>query len=381
MIKKAVLRWAVFLLLWIVPSAHELSAAGEVQPARELAGALSQEKWSQVEKGVDHALAWLATQQAEDGSFPSLATAQPAITSFCVLAFLSRGYQPGPGRFGLQLERAVDYVISCQKEDGLLCLETPGPSWEFEQASHTGTYNHAISGLMLGEVYGQVNGRRAARVRTAINKALKFSRALQTRPKPSATDLGGWGYLQPTSAQRDGDLSVTAWHLMFLRSARNAAFPVPKNYADEAVAYIRRAWQPEQRMFLYNNSGVTSRGMVGAGILSLSMAGQHRSVIAEAGGEWLLAHPFRQFGEQIGEFDRWYYSMFYCSQAAAQLGGRFWNGIYPNLVESILSHQSPNGSCPAEPNRGDAVFGQCYSTSLAVLALTPAYQLLPVYQK
>jgi hypothetical protein len=353
----------------------------EVTPSKELAGALPPEKWKEVEVSVDRGLAWIASQQAPDGSFPSLSTAQPAITSFCVLAFLSRGHQPGPGLYGHQLERAIDYVIACQKEGGLLCLDAPGPVWSFEQASHTASYNHAIAGLMLGEVYGQVSGARARAVRKSIESALKFSRALQTRPKPDPADNGGWGYLRPTSSSVDGDLSVTAWHLMFLRSAKNAEFPVPKEFADEAVAYIRRAWDPASETFHYNRFGGSSRGLVGAGILSLSMAGQHQSAVAVAGGEWLLAHPFRAFGEQIGEFDRYYYSSFYCSQAAAQLGGRFWKGIYPPLAQGILDAQSPDGSFAPEPNRGDVVFGKCYSSSLAVLALTPAYQLLPVYQR
>jgi hypothetical protein len=367
-----------------LPAADEPGGKGRarsVAPAPDLAGALTPDKWRQVESSVDRALAWIASQQEDDGSFPSLSTAQPAITSFCVLAFLSRGYQPGPGKYGRQLEKAIDFVLSCQKNDGLLCLDAPGSSWQFEKASHTGAYNHAIAGLMLGEAYGEVSGKRAAAMREAIRKALQFTRELQARPKPSPIDIGGWGYLRPTSGGMDGDLSVTAWHLMFLRSARNAEFKVPKNYADEAVQYVRRAWDPAQRMFIYNRFGTTSRGLTGAGILSLSMAGQHQSAIAQAGGDWLLQHPFNNFGEQIGEFDRWYYSMFYCSQAAAQLGGRYWNGIYPPVAESILSHQLPDGSYPTEPNRGDYVFGKCYSTSLGVLALTPAYQLLPVYQR
>jgi hypothetical protein len=350
-------------------------------PSKDLAGALPPEKWRQVENSVDRGLAWLASQQADDGSFPTLPTAQPAVTSFCVLAFLSRGHQPGSGPYGRQMERAIDFVLSCQKEDGLLCYDTPGPDWEFETASHTASYNHAIAGLMLGEVYGQVSGKRARTVREAIEKALRFTHNLQARPKPSPIDKGGWGYLRLTSPNMDGDLSVTAWHLMFLRSARNAEFKVPKQYADEAVEYIRRAWNPAQGVFLYNRFGGTSRGMMGAGILSLSMAGQHQSAMAVAAGDWLLAHPFNRFGEQIGEFDRYYYSMFYCSQAAAQLGGHYWKGIYPSLAESILTSQLADGSYPTEPNRGDVVFGQTYSTSLAVLALTPAYQLLPVYQR
>jgi hypothetical protein len=31
--------------------------------------------------------------------------------------------------------------------------------------------------------------------------------------------------------------------------------------------------------------------------------------------------------------------------------------------------------------QGDAIFGSTYTTAVAVLALTPAYQLLPIYQR
>jgi hypothetical protein len=351
----------------------------EAVPARDLADALTPEKWRQVEDSVDRGLAWLASQQRDDGSFPTLSAAQPAVTSFCVLAFLSRGHQPGAGPYGKQLERAIDYVVSCQKEDGLLCLDAPGSSWQFEKASHTASYNHAIAGLMLGEAYGQVSGKRAREVRAALDKALQFTRKLQTRPKNPA-DAGGWGYFRP-QGDLDGDLSITAWQVMFLRSAKNAEFNVPKRFADEAVEYVRQRWDPKTGMFLYNRYGGFSRGLMAAGVLSLSMAGLHQSDIAKAAGDWLVDHPFRRFGESYGEFDRVYYSMFYCSQAAAQLGGHYWKGIYPPLVDVALSAQTADGSYENEPNRGDVVFGQCYSTSLAVLSLTPAYQLLPVYQR
>jgi hypothetical protein len=64
----------------------------------------------------------------------------------------------------------------------------------------------------------------------------------------------------------------------------------------------------------------------------------------------------------------------------AQVGGATWNKVYPQIVEQILKEQTPNGSWPA--GRGnEASFGSTYSTALAVLALTPPYQLLPIYQR
>jgi hypothetical protein len=363
-----------------------LAPAGKTatQPApgaKPLSAVLPPEKWKKMEGAVDRALAWIASEQANDGSFPSLNTAQPAVTSLCVMAFLSRGHQPGVGPYGQQLDRAIDYVLSCQKSDGLLCHDSPGPYWQFERASHTGSYNHAIAGLMLGEVYGHVTGERAKQLKTAIQKALVFSRALQSRPKMDPEDFGGWKYIRPATPNSDADLSVTAWQLMFLRSARNAEFSVSQKYVEEALDYVRRNWDPQTGMFNYTKSEGGSRGMVGAGILSLSMGGQHQTAMARAAGDWLLAHPYGRLGQSYGTFDRYFYSMYYCSQAAAQLGGHYWEGIYPPIVDAVLNCQEPSGALPPEPNRGDVVFGQCYTTALAVLALTPPYQLLPVYQR
>jgi len=109
---------------------------------------------------------------------------------------------------------------------------------EEKQASHTAVYNHTISGLMLGEVYGQVSGARAKQVKQAIERALKFSQELQSRPK-RYVDIGGWRYVPVFRSGIDSDLSVTGWQLMFFRSAKNAEFDVPEKSVSAAVDYVR----------------------------------------------------------------------------------------------------------------------------------------------
>ena len=47
---------------------------------RPLAAVLSPAKWQQVENAVDRALAWIASQQLTDGSFPTVDSGQPAVT-------------------------------------------------------------------------------------------------------------------------------------------------------------------------------------------------------------------------------------------------------------------------------------------------------------
>jgi len=268
-----------------------------------------------------------------------------------------------------------------------LCMGVPGPEHVLYTPAHTASYNHPIAGLMLGEVYGQIKGDRAVRVKQAIEKALLWTRRLQLLridQKPPL-DRGGWRYLNTTTAS-DSDLSVTSWHLMFLRSSRNAEFDVPQEWVDEAAAYVRRCWIPETGAFAYlfrdGRRAADTRGMTGAGILSLSLGGQHETAMARAAGDWLLAHPYHVFGEKIGPADMFFYSTFYCSQAAVQLGGHYWERIYPGIVDVLLDCQNADGSWPPDVGlTAGARYGQCYSTAMAVLSLTPPYQLLPVYQR
>ncbi len=295
------------------------------------------------------------------------------------MAFLSRGHLPGEGPYGPLLERAVDFVVSCQRANGLLARAGSGSG----AIGKTANYNHAISGLMLTEVYGLTDRERAGRLKPAIVAALAFTRGDQTRTKADPDDRGGWRYLQ-SEAVGDSDLSVTSWQLMFLRSARNAEFEVPKQFVDDAVGYVLRCWEDREGVFYYKRTGGEnrwSRGMVGAGIVSLALAGQHDTRIAQRAGDWLVRNPFRRFGEQVGTGDRFFYSTYYCSQAMAQLGGRHWKQFFPSLVQVLLRSQQAGGEWPAEPAGNDAVFGNVYTTAMAVLSLTPPLQLLPVYQR
>ena len=360
-----------------------------VHATNTLTEVLTPGRWAAVENSVDRALAWIAGQQAENGSFPTHAGGATGGDELVRAGVSGAGTSARPG----SLRRAhgsgdrLCAVLPEGRRTVFVSAEQTNTIHVDMTAIHTAVYNHAISGLMLGEVFGHVTGPRMEEVKAGMSKALQFTRELQTRPKTHEADMGGWRYLRLRydHAAADSDLSVTAWQILFLRSARNAEFNVPQSFVDEAMEFVHRCWDAKKGVFNYALEGAgdvrSSRGMVGAGILCLSLAGQHQTPPALRAGDWLLAHPYRRFGELVGTDDNFFYSTYYCSQAAAQLGGTYWKGIYEPLAETLLAGQRGDGSWPPEPQGSISRVGNVYTTAMAVLSLTPPYQLLPVYQR
>jgi hypothetical protein len=335
---------------------------------------VSVELLNRVDESTARALAWLARKQLSDGSFPADSLGQPGITSLGTLAFLSWGHEPGRGQYGNTIQRALAYIASCQQNNGLISAHG--------NVSAPATYNHAISGLAISEAYGMCSELAGPATANVIHDALNLSLKLQCRDHDSAYD-GGWGYL----GSQDPDLSVAGWHLMFLRSAKNAGFDVPPEPIDRAVGFILRCYGPAHKTFEYDvrPDDRRSRAMAGAGILALAHSGLHNRPEAVGAAEWILAHGFRQYNMSLHvsrtyHGDRYHYGAFYCSQAMFQMGGHYWEQFFPQIAEQLMSNQRPDGAWNEERNL-DGRFGRSYTTSLAVLALAAPNQFLPVFQR
>jgi hypothetical protein len=392
------IKWIV--VLFVMAACVPLDAQDAKNAERELRRApiraaeddatkvLSHDEWKRVDGAVNRALSWLASQQQPDGSFPTMPIGQPGVTSLCVLAFMAHGDNPSEGRYGKQLEKAVQFIMSCQKENGLVALRAPdGPQinrnigWEL---GVTVAYNHAVSSLALSEIYGTGHIKRPEQLKQVLSKSLAATLQMQQWPKDHEADNGGWRYVMDFD-KKDSDLSLTGWNLMFLRSARNGGFNVPKKQIDEAVAYVRRTFDKDRGVFGYTTvSGDSySRAMAGAGILALAHAGFHNSIEAQTSAKWLHKYTFTEYNTSGGVpfADRYHYSLFNACYAMYQLGGPDWARFFPPTVRALLAAQSADGSWDAESFHRDRPFGQSYTTALVVLSLGAPNQFLPVFQR
>lgn len=338
------------LLILTLPMAYSSSAA---EPANG----------EQLEKVVNRALEFLQRTQDKDGSWKAGNQKNTAVTALAVMAFLSAGHVPGEGPYGDNIEKGIRWVLGEQLENGMIAT---GGGHEM--------YHHGISSLMLAEVAGMTKGKLAEEVKRKLEKAIKVVLQGQ-RDSSTGIHRGGWRYKMSAT---DSDISVAGWQLMALRAAKNLGCDVPPESIDRAVDYVKRCHDPSTGGFFYYPGNRMSIACTGTGILALEICGKDRHHTPEAlkAGAYLIKNPPTWGGPHF------FYGVYYCSQAAFQLGDNpYWKSYQPKMHESLLPYQNSNGSWLGGGRDVSGTYGPNYCTAMAILALTVEYRFLPIYQR
>ncbi|QQE13918.1 terpene cyclase/mutase family protein [Planctomycetota bacterium] len=336
--------------LLIVLFAGNYALASDVETQRGAEDVTFEEITPEMRASVDSALAFLAQAQMEDGSYGSERYPKHVgMTSLAAMAFMADGNLPGRGRYGRNVERAVNFVVNSAAESGFIAADT----------SHGPMYGHGFATLMLGEVYGMTND---SRVREVLIKAVRLIVNTQNHE-------GGWRY-HPIPF--DADVSVTICQIMALRSARNAGLSVPKETIDRAVRYVRQCQNPNDGGFRYMlSSGGSAFPRSAAGVASLFYAGIYEGDDINRALSYLLREgrniTFRSGGH-------YYYGHYYAGQAMYLAGGEYWQLWYPRIRDELVSKQNDDGSW-------DSSHGKSYGTAMGLLILQIPNRLLPIFQR
>src|SRR3954468_21625201 len=138
------------------------------------------------EAALERGLAWLAKNQGADGNWGS---SDLGLVSMGALALMAAGQEPGRGKHGRELERALEFLVSRARPSGLLNIAD----------AQRDMYNHGLATFVLGQAHGMTLG-----------KDRKFNRVLDQALKLIASTQcgdGGWDYR--AARQSDGhDLSL-----------------------------------------------------------------------------------------------------------------------------------------------------------------------------
>ena len=321
----------------------------------------------QVRSACDKGLAWLASNQNANGSWTCKIGYKlyeeyhgedgqdVGVTALCGMAYLGAGHTPGRGRYGRVVSRALDYILSCvREEDGYIT------------SNGSRMYSHAFATMFLAEVQGMAP---RADLREKLKRSVNLIVGAQNKE-------GGWRY-QPIPI--DADLSVTVSTVQALRAARNTGIAVPLETIDRATEYIRRcatqfgfSYQAAQD-YHFNDTRI-SYPLSACGVVALYSAGLYDSREIRSGLRYLTESRNRLRWSKY----HYFYGHYYASQAmylADMKGAADFKEYYLRVRQEILDHQEETSGCWSDD------VGRTYATAMACIVLQMPCEILPLFQK
>jgi hypothetical protein len=367
-------RWVITLVL-----AALLAAPAGAQEALD-------EMTPQSEAALERGLAWLAKNQGVEGNWGSN---DLGLVGMGALAFMSAGHAPGRGKYGREVEKALDFVVSRSKPSGLLNISD----------AQRDMYNHGLATFVLGQAHG-MQTTKDRKLNRVLDSALKLIANTQCED-------GGWDY--KANRQHAGhDLSLAVMQAKALRSAVDSGLEVPPEVITQAIRSVRDhyasrggrgATEAEQQrlpgQFTYSKGGGGGTiAMAACGVVCLQEFGQY--------DDWRIPKNMEVIQAAIGEIPRTRsrdgsmpfdaYTLYYVGQALYQVNGDYWKNNYPKLRDYLVDSQvtdqanlQNHGAWRDHGARGGGRVGgkdgELYATSVACFILAIPNRYLPILQE
>ena len=324
---------------------------------------------NETQAAIDRGLGQLSRLQS-DGAFADRNSgASVGITALSALALMAGGHQPGRGRYGVNVSRAVDYVAGTASNPAAPgFLASDGGFGGVRFPGQQAWYGHGFGCLFLAEVCGMMpDPAKQKKVRGVLEQAAGYSVRAQNRD-------GGWRY---TFNAPDTDVSVTVAHMMALRAAKNAGVVIRKNVIDLGVGYIR-ACQSHDGGYSYMKGGSPSGfARSAAAVVGLYSAGIYEGQEITRGLRYIQSFiPGRQYSTRDIPPGHYYYGQYYAALAMWTAGGDYWPLWFPAIRDELLAKaRQGNGRWI------DSQYGEAYATAMALIVLQLPNNYLPILQK
>ncbi|MFZ5829062.1 MAG: prenyltransferase/squalene oxidase repeat-containing protein [Planctomycetota bacterium] len=311
-----------------------------------------------VERAVNRGLEWAASHQSRLGHWSATGNRYPtAMTAMAGVAMLCEGSTTTQGKYAPNIRRAVDYLVSRSRENGLIGDPVRDDRY---------TYGHGFSMLFLSQVLGEEEDleRRENLVRV-LTKAAVFTGQAQTT-------AGGWGYVSAKDGGGFDEGSTTITQVQGLRGCRNAGVIVPKEIVEKAINYIHRCTTPDGGV-QYNSHGGGGRPAISAAAIAcLYNAGDYDSEYVPR----VLNYCKRNLDNISNEgFGHWHYAHYYYSQVMYREGGETWEQYRDKIYQRLLNEQASDGSW------SQGYIGTIYTTAINLTILQLEDAMLPIYQR
>lgn len=397
------------------------------------------------EAAVELSLKWLGSIQSGDGHWDAETygagrvrvddqgvnrqyagrDADTGITALVTLSFLGAGYTHEDGKYALNVDRALDWIIRQQDADGSLAggaghyakmychaMATyalaealgmqddiiMGPIVDPIMLSAGGYVAQAVAASMMSQSafspHATVAVMNAAvanqteliaydvrkvddiRLRAALLRAITFTISQQD-PRS-----GGWRY----KFGQEGDVSMFGWQMMSLKSAAIAGVAIHPTVRQKMIEFLNSVRQGDNGgLFGYRRSvkeeGVDSEPvtpvMTAEALFCQQMLGYPReSAASREAVQYLLRNMPR-----LSELNMYYW--YYGTLAMYQYGGQPWEAWNRVVRDTLIAQQRTSGEFAGSwdaTGPWGRYGGRLYSTAISTLTLEVYYRLLPLYR-
>lgn len=343
----------------VAKSFRSVSGIATVVMAVSMATALA--ATPRVDDAVAGGLEWLAGQQSRRGNWSAEAGRYPtAITALAGTALLMEGSTTSQGRYADSIRRAVDYLVSRARPNGLIGDPTGDDRY---------TYGHGFSMLFLSQILGEEEDeRRREELVGVLSRAVEFSGRAQTKD-------GGWGYVSAKDGNDFDEGSTTITQVQGLRGCRNAGISVPREIIDKAIAYIHACTLPDGGVQYSSKGGGGRPAISAAAIACLFNAGEEDDTHVPR----MLAYAEKHMGNIANNsFGHWHYAHFYYAQVMYREGGSKWE-TYRTQIERRLMSEAKRDRDGYSWSQG--YIGDVYTTATNLTILQLDKGTLPIYQR
>jgi hypothetical protein len=340
---------------------------------------------AETEAAVTRGLAYLARRQRDEGFWgdpehrdDKYGYVLVGKTGLATLAFLGAGHTQSSGTEHSQVvERALRFLLTIQGKD----------SGHF---GGTSAYSHGIATYALAEDYALT---RDPRLREPLEAALAQILRHQNDRTRDPRRFGGWSYYYPTDRRYDSwpRVSITAWQVMALESARLGGLEVPDSALGGAKEFLLAALDEREGWFRYShdpsrlNSGYpTLPGSTPAALFALSLLGEDVSGERFAGAVDFISkrvprgYRYTTDADFVRRARGNLYFWYYGSLAMLRVGGKEWRRWNAQAKETLLDAQREDGSWKPisvyAEYAGDRERDAVYSTGMSVLVLEVYYR-------
>ena len=347
------------------------------------------------ESAVVRALEWFKRNQENDGSW-AWRRHDSAATGLVMLAYMGYGAkhikQGGFEGYQEQLDKAMNWMLSKERKG--------------DMRGGGNMYDHGIAAIAMAEAYYMT---KDPSLRPVVQRIVDFTVSAQNpitggwRYKPymekkSLRDIDHFSPLDFNSRKgyvTPGDMSVTGWHIMALKSAQVAGIEVPNEVIDKAYKFMEQKRSSQSTYGYLGKSSATpalvaqgmfcqhilrphaiTRGLASSGEIDMynrQSAGYIGKHLPDSGS---VESHMRQGRKEEYSYYYWYYA----SLALHQQQGDIWNQwnarMSPILLKLQESGGTDDGSWAPEGKWGGGA-GRVVTTALGALSLEVYYRYLP----